>query len=129
MFTIPYVSCVTCHVSNVMCHMSHVTCHMSHVMCHMSHVRCHMSKVKKEKKKKEKREKNLQSGGASRWRVCYQRGLPGLVFSPYIQFSIKNIDSPLLPLLGPFIESVAFYCLVRKFFLSRQYNAKLSING
>ena len=23
---------------------------------------------------------NLQSGGASRWRACYQRGLPRLVF-------------------------------------------------
>ena len=28
---------------------------VSHVMCHMSDVTCHMS----------------QSGGASRWRVCY----------------------------------------------------------
>ena len=28
--------------------------------------------------------KNMgQSGGASRWRVCYQRGLPRLVFMSY----------------------------------------------
>ena len=35
-------------------------------MCHMSHVTCH-------------RLKKWQSGGASRWRVCYERGLPRLV--------------------------------------------------
>ena len=28
--------------------------------------------------------KNIgQSGGASQWRVCYQRGLPRLVYSPF----------------------------------------------
>ena len=74
----------TCHVSRVTCHMSRVTCHMSRVTCHVSPVTCHMSHVKK---------KFLplnffffyvnkigQSGGASRGRVCYQRGLPRLVF-------------------------------------------------
>ena len=51
----------------------HVTCHVSHVMCHMSHVACHVSIY-------------LfiyffgQKGGAYCWRVCYQRGLPRLVF-------------------------------------------------
>ena len=30
--------------------------------------------------KKNPSEKNGQSGGASRWRVCYQRGLPRLVY-------------------------------------------------
>ena len=60
MFTIPYVTCVTCHVSRVTCHMSHVTCQVS------------------QKKKKKKMEK---SGGASRLRVCYQRGLPRLVLT------------------------------------------------
>ena len=75
MFTPPNVSRVTCHVSHVTCHMSHVTCHMSHVTCHMSHVTCHMSRV------------TFffiiifwQSGEAYRWRVCYQPGLPRLVF-------------------------------------------------
>ena len=41
--------------------MSHVTCHVSRVMCHVSHVM-------------------WQSGEAYRWRVCYQWGLPRLVF-------------------------------------------------
>ena len=48
-------------------------CHMSRVKCHMSHLTCH----------------NFlflflfffgQSGEAYRWRVCYQRGVPCLVF-------------------------------------------------
>ena len=52
------------NVSHVTCHMSHVTCHVSHVTLQMSRVKCHMS----------------QSGEAYRWRVCYQRGLPRLVF-------------------------------------------------
>ena len=58
--------------------MSQVTCHMSHVTCHMSPVTCqkniflhflqffYLKKVGK-------------IGEASRWRVCYQRGLPRLV--------------------------------------------------
>ena len=73
MFTIPYVSCVTCHVLCVTCHVSRVTCknwkcfrkvleladchphcgmchvscvmyHVSCVMCHVSCVTCHMWK-------------------------------------------------------------------------------------
>ena len=60
MFTIPYVSCVMCQVSGVKCHVSQVMCHVSHV----------------NKKTKTK----LQSGGASWSRVCYQRGLPRLVY-------------------------------------------------
>ena len=64
----------------VMCHVSCVTCHVSRVMCHLSPVTCHMSKNIKYNffvswKKIE------QSVGASRWRVCNQRGLPCLVFS------------------------------------------------
>ena len=54
--------------------MSHVTCHVSCVTCHVSHVMCHMPIL-------------LfiyfflgQLGEAYRWRVCYQRGLPRLVF-------------------------------------------------
>ena len=54
--------------------MSHVTCHVSRVTCHMSHVTCYMSH-------------DIfnffifwQNGGASQWSVCYQRGLPRLVF-------------------------------------------------
>ena len=53
------------HVSYVMCHMSRLKCHVSGVTCHMSGVTCHFF---------------LQSGEASRLRVCYQRGLPRLVY-------------------------------------------------
>ena len=63
------MSCVKCHVSCVTCHVSRVTCHMSRVTCHMSHVRCHFFLFF-----------SGQSGEAYRWRVCYQRVLPGLVF-------------------------------------------------
>ena len=45
-------------------------------MCHVSPVTYNyfliLIKIKKKK---------LQSGGASQWRVCYQRGLPRLVFT------------------------------------------------
>ena len=64
--------------SHTMCPVSGVTCHLSRVTCHVSHVTCHMSHVKK----------NIyiyfflngKSGEASRSRVCYQRGLPRLVW-------------------------------------------------
>ena len=51
------------------------TCHMSRVRCHMSCVRCRMSCVTC----------NIfiffgQSGEAYRWRVCYHRGLPRLIY-------------------------------------------------
>ena len=69
-----------------MCHMSRVMCHMSRVTCHMSHVTC-----PKEKKKREK--KFGQSGGASRWRVCYQRGLPRLVFLTFGKFQVVSFPS------------------------------------
>ena len=63
-------------MSHVTCHVSHVTCHMSRVMCHVSRVTCHVSHV------------FIflfliflgQSGEAYPWRVCYQRGLPRLVY-------------------------------------------------
>ena len=44
-------------------------------MCHLSHVFFIIKKIYP-------LEKNGQSGGASRWRVCYQRGLPRLVNRP-----------------------------------------------
>ena len=51
-------------------------CHVSYVRCHVSHVTCHIHKS----------DKKIyiyilfgQSGWASLWRVCYQRGLPRLV--------------------------------------------------
>ena len=62
-----------------MCHVSHVTCHVSRVTCQMSGVffffyifyYIYINLFYK---------KNLQSDGASWWRVCYQRGLPRLVY-------------------------------------------------
>ena len=64
MFTPHHVSRVTCHVSHVMYHLSPVTCRMSRVRCHPFY----FFTLKK-----------IKIGGASRWRVCYQRGLPCLV--------------------------------------------------
>ena len=70
-----------CHVACVMSHVSCVTCHVSPVTCHVSPVTC---------------QKKLQllifflkkslSGGASRGRVCYQRGVPRLVYAISITF-------------------------------------------
>ena len=59
-----HVSCVTCHGSHVTCHKSCITCHVSHVMCHMACVACHI----------------FFYFEAYWWRVCYQQGLPRLVF-------------------------------------------------
>ena len=50
----------------------YATCHLSLVTCHVSHARCHMLCVTSEVAG--------VSGGASWWRVCYQWGLPCLVF-------------------------------------------------
>ena len=51
-----------------MCHISHVKCHVSDVTCHSFFLLLFFG----------------QSGGASRWRVCYQRGLPSQFFSPKV---------------------------------------------
>ena len=51
----------TCQVSGVTCHVSHVTCHLSNVTCQIFFL-------------------VGQSGEASQGRVCYQRGLPRLVY-------------------------------------------------
>ena len=59
----------TCHVSRVTCHMSHVTCHMSHVTCHIFLFIFFLG----------------QSGEAYWSRVCYQRGLPRLVFLCFLE--------------------------------------------
>ena len=62
-----------CTVSQVRCHISPVTCHVSHLRCHMSHMFSSFFL--------------LESGGVSWWRVCYQWGLPRLVFRLFL---IKN---------------------------------------
>ena len=56
-------------------------CHVSRVTCHLSHVTCQVSNKKKitNLKKWNFQNKIGKSGGAFRWRVCYQRGLPRLV--------------------------------------------------
>ena len=38
-----------------------------------------------------------QSGGASRWRVCYQRGLPRLVYNQTMQRNTCSVQQCLLP--------------------------------
>ena len=58
------------------CHMSLVTCHVSRVTCHMSCVTCHFFSSF-----------FGQSGEAYWWRVCYQRGLPRLVFTYTVYLS------------------------------------------
>ena len=63
-----HVSVVTCHVSGFTCHASGVTCHVSRVTCHNIHIYIFFSLYI-----------FLQSGEASQWSVCYQRGLPHLV--------------------------------------------------
>ena len=73
-----------------------VTCHVSHITCHMSHVTCHILSSSF----------FGQSGKASRWRVCYQQGLPRLVSSllplthllllnPLSLFTIFSLNWPL----------------------------------
>ena len=53
---------VTCHVWRVTCHMSCVTCHIIYIYMYFVW-------------------EWGQSGEASRWRVCYQRGLPRLAYN------------------------------------------------
>ena len=72
-----YVSHVRWQLSHVMYHVSHVRWQLSHVMCHVSHVNHNFFF---ELKKYISGKKKLQSGGASWWRVCYQRGLPRRVY-------------------------------------------------
>ena len=55
----------TFHMSRVTCHMSFITCHVSHVMCHMSSFFFLFF---------------FRSGSTYWWRVCYQRGLPFLIY-------------------------------------------------
>ena len=67
-------------------HVSHVRCHVSGIRCYVSRVRCLMyffstffSLFFR------------QSGGASRWRACYQQGLARIVFSEllkYVEFCV-----------------------------------------
>ena len=69
-----WVSGVRCQVSGVRCQVSGVRCQVSGVICHMSCVTFFVG----------------QSGGASRWRVCSQRGLPRLDSHISISLSCSN---------------------------------------
>ena len=69
-----YLTCVMCHVSRVPCHLSRVKCHMSPVTCQKKNSSYFFFFSFLSLKK------IGQSGGPSRWRVCYQRGLPRLVY-------------------------------------------------
>ena len=65
-------------------HVSHVTCQVSPITCHLSHV-----------KKKLSFKKIGQSGGVRRGRVCYQWGLPRLVFfHEHTQFIAGCVSFP-----------------------------------
>ena len=94
------------YVSYVMCHVSHVRCHMSPVPCHMSPVTRQIFFLIKEKNILNK---IGQRGGVSRWRVCYQRGLPRLVFRR-IQIS-KCIQITLL------VQKLQRFCWMGEFCL------------
>ena len=88
MYIMCHISCVICHVSCLTCHMSreiitfkllklvtwNLTQCSSSPMCWMSRVLCSMSHVML---KRRRRKKVI----ANQWRVCYQRGLPHLIFS------------------------------------------------
>ena len=82
-----------CPVSCVMCHVSRVTCHLSPVTGHMSkYIFLNIFFIQK-KTKKWRGKKIGQSGGANRRRVCYQRGLPRLVFKCVDFVSIYFVSS------------------------------------
>ena len=82
------------HVSHVRCHMSRVTCHVSGITCQVLSVNIYLSIYI-----------YLyiylffffffQSDGASRWRVCYERDLPCLVFTYFspvqLNFSFTKV--------------------------------------
>ena len=72
---------VRCHASLVMCQVSCVRCHVSGVTCQMSRVTCQVSGVT-----------FFLSGGVSLLRVCYQWGLPRLVFIISRDFKIYPVQ-------------------------------------
>ena len=84
------MSCVMCHLSCIMWHVLHVTCHVSRVTFHMSHVTFFFG----------------QSGETYRWWVCYQRGLPRLV---YIASYYRHIVYTALSILVCMIQTELSY--------------------
>ena len=80
------VSGVSCQVSGVRCQVSGVRCQVSGVRCHILHVTCHESQFFSSFFLG-------QSGEASQWRVCYQRGLPHLVIKKKKQKSALSVKT------------------------------------
>ena len=94
-------------------------CSMSPVACHLSHVTCHIIfsflifssslNYKKIFKKKYYIDFKIgQGGGASWWRVCYQRGLTRLVFSDFVLQTPKSVFNTVR------LEQVQTHCFSRQ---------------
>ena len=104
-----------CCMSSVTCHVSHVTCLVSCVMCHPSHARYHLilfffffssSKF-----------------GANRWRVCYQQGLPRLVYQLFnVDLYLNFVLTFHLPRIGVFKRIHKNVCY---FHAQRNYRANI----
>ena len=70
---------------HVTCHMSYITCHVSHVTCHISHVIFFLLLFR------------TKCSGEAYWRrVCYQRGLPRLVFDIFWRLEVVGRPNLLL---------------------------------
>ena len=81
-----YSLCVQCHMSGVTNQVSHVRCHMSLCMCLVPCVMCYVSFIIYI---------FLQGGWVSWLRLCYQKGLPRLVFRLFLfYFFITNALIP-----------------------------------
>ena len=97
MVTIPYPTILhhttMSHVSHITCQISHFTCHLSCITFQVSHVTHFFLLFFL-----------LESG--SWWRVCYQWGLPRIVFRPFL---IKNSVIPKIYLFQPVV--VRFWSL------------------
>ena len=106
------MSRVTCHVSHVMCHVSHVTCHVSRVTCHVSHVIYLFIFY-------------LffgQSGEAYRWRVCYQRGLPRLVFTHTAYYNYLVLQTLTEYIIQAFNNHFSISCNVKRLWKKEEEN-------
>ena len=114
---VTHISCVICHVSGVRCHMSGLTSNfqniknrelqfrekvhlLPHVTCQLSHV---MSLFF-----------FLPSVEFSQWRVCYQQGLPRLVFllAACVLLQLSNAATYLVCTSGISIPLMLLLCLV-----------------
>ena len=109
MFTAHHVSHVRCHMSRVMCQVSRVRCHVSHFFLFLLFFLFFF----------------LKSGWTSQWMVCYQRGLPRLVYlflpKPDDDFSWMPFTSKLLKLIFFFDEEI----VPEKKFLGKSWIQKI----